>query len=262
MSAHILQTAISAARKAGEHLKKSPKVPLRERTKESSHSIVTAHDEYAQKIIMDEIRKNDPDARILSEEAEGQTPDISPPFWVIDPLDGTSYFVRGLGSYSVAIGFVDDNGVRVGVVFCPATDEMFQAERGAGAYLNGERIRVSCIADPREALFTFSHRFLRESAKSERRLEIVRTVRSVRGGGSCAQELAYLAAGRIDALIALSQGLWDYAAGSLILEEAGGRISNLTGAAPTLKYVGPKNEDILATNGLLHEWCLDRVRST
>lgn len=262
MSADILDTAILAARRAGEYLKNAPKISLQEQTKESSHSIVTVHDLEVERIIIETIRESDTDARVLSEEMEDRGAGISRPFWVIDPLDGTSYFVRGLGSYSVSIGFVDDQGVRVGVVFCPATDEMFEAERGAGAYLNGDRIRVSDIADPREALFTFSHRFLRESWKFKGRLEMVKTVRSIRGGGSCAQELAYLAAGRIDAFIALSQSLWDYAAGLRILEEAGGRISNLTGRAPSLEYVEAKSEDIVATNGLLHTWCLGRLGQT
>lgn len=250
---------MSAARKAGDYLLGvPPSEPGNEEIKESWHSIVTKEDVEAQKIIVTTLQEEDPHARILSEEMTAPA-GFSAPFWVVDPLDGTSYFVRGLASYSIAIAFVDDRGVAAGVVYCPATDELFHAERGTGAFLNGSRIRVSRIEDPRTALVAFSHRFLREITPWPGRLEMVQTVRSIRAGGSCAQELAYLASGRIDGAIALAQSPWDYAAGLLLVSEAGGEISDLAGARSIVIGADATNQDVVATNGRLHPWCLERV---
>lgn len=262
-SVRALDIAVSAARRAGEYLRGVARTASAgERIKESLHSIVTAHDIEAQKIIVTALREGDGEATIISEEMPEQDRGASdPPYWIVDPIDGTSYFARGLQGYSVSIALVDRQGLAVGVVHCPATNELFLAERGQGAFLNGDRITVSGITDPRRALLTFSHRFLREITSCPGRLEMVRSVRSIRGGGSCAQELAYLASGRIDGVIALAQSPWDYAAGMLLVTEAGGEISDAGGRRPDLMNVSAKSQDIVATNGSLHPWCLKHIQS-
>ena len=259
MKRRLVEVAASAAKRAGDYLRGAPRSESgNEEVKESWHSIVTAQDIEAQKLIVTALLEEDPRARIVSEEmAEHAHP--AGPFWLVDPIDGPSYFVRGLPSYSISIAFVDDRGVAVGVVHCPAANELFHAERGGGAFLDGRRIRASQIEDPKKALFTFSHRFLREIAPWPGRQEMVRTVRSIRAGGSCAQELAYLANGQIDGVIALSQSPWDYAAGMLLVAEAGGKISDVAGRRPDVTGVAAKSQDIVATNGLLHRWCLERI---
>ena len=254
-----IEVAMSAARKAGEYLRGVPHPePGNEKVKESRHSIVTQEDLEAQKIIVTTLREADPHARILSEEKIAHEY-LSAPFWVVDPIDGTSYFVRGLPSYSISIAFVDDRGVAAGVVHCPATNELFHAERGRGAFLNGNRISVSRIDDPKKALFTFSHRFLREITSWPGRLDMVRSVRSIRAGGSCAQDLAYLANGNIDGITALSQSAWDYAAGMLLVTEAGGEVTDLAGRKLNVTGDGAKSQDLVATNSRLHAWCLELI---
>lgn len=260
MSSDNLATALLAARRAGELLQAARPLFSEAAVKESIHSVVTPYDLAAQDVAVRSICERSPGAPIVSEELEPSTDSLVAPYWVIDPLDGTSYFIRGLQTFSVSIAYVTAAGVSVGVVFCPATNEMFHAERGGGAFCNGQPIHVSEISVASEAVLSVGHRFIRQLESRPDGVKAVKSVRSIRAGGSCAQELAYLAAGRIDAVITLAQSVWDYAAGMLLVLEACGKLSDRRDMPPLVLNVPPKSQDIIASNGRLHAWCLEHTR--
>ncbi len=255
----LLDVALEASRRAGQYLYKASRSKDDAQVKESIHSVVMPQDVRSQEIIEATILSYYSGATIIAEEAKVP---LAPPrsnVWVVDPLDGTSYFARGLSTYSVAVGYLDEHGFIVGAVYCPDSDEMFWAQRGNGTFLNGKRIHVSDTKEPAVAILTFSHSILRTADKRRWVLEMLRRVRSIRGGGSCAQDLAHLACGRIDGLLAIRQSVWDYGPAGLLVCEAGGRITRLDGSPNRVHNFEEKTEDVIATNGHLHALLLSLI---
>jgi myo-inositol-1(or 4)-monophosphatase len=176
--------------------------------------------------------------------------------WIVDPLDGTVNFVHGHPFACVSIALVDDDGPRVGVVHAPFLGEVYHATRDGGAFLNGERIRVSEVSEFRAALLATGFPFKPGKGDPTVYLQLVgamlRTTHGVRRAGAAALDLAYVACGRVDAFFEIGLAPWDVAAGLLLVTEAGGRISGWQGdGAPPLD-----TGRILASNGRIHDWLL------
>ena len=171
--------------------------------------------------------------------------------WIVDPLDGTTNFLHGVPHFAISIALERDRQPHAGVVYNPATDELFWAEKGEGAYLNDRRLRVSNRRDLSECLFAcglpFAGRPGRARALEETDRVLEKTA-GVRRFGAAALDLAYVAAGRFDAFWERGLNSWDVAAGAIIVREAGGLVSEIEG--------GPKflaSGSILAANSEIHE---------
>jgi len=217
-------------------------------TKAHRHDPVTIYDRAADRAIAEVLRAADPRVGIVSEESTH--PGSAGASWVVDPLDGTNNFLRGVPDFAVSIALVDDQGPRVACVYDPLRDELFTAARGAGAERNGAQIRVSDQASLDGAALGVGF-----STEPDRRALTIRqlpaflgSARSLRIVGSAALDLAYVAAGRFDAAWYLSLHDWDIAAGRLLVTEAGGRVTDLRGAP----LISALEGGILASNGTLH----------
>lgn len=203
------------------------------RIEHKSHHIdlVTEIDKEAEAFLLDQIRRHFPEHAIVAEET-GTYGDLTGPRWYVDPLDGTVNFAHGIPIFTVSLAFADDQGVRLGVVYDPMQDELFAAERGKGAWLNGRPVRVSqtqTLADsllitgfPYDA-WTNPDNNLNHFAAFALRTQGVRRL------GSAALDMCYVAAGRADGFWELRLNPWDVAAGSLIAQEAGAVVTDLRG---------------------------------
>lgn len=218
--------------------------------KSSAIDLVTEIDRGAEALIVEAIRAHFPDHSILAEEG-GSLPGVSTHRWVIDPLDGTTNFVHGLPIYSVSIALEIDGLATVGVVYHPSLDECFVSVRGRGASLNGRAIRVSATPTLDESLvatgFPYDVRETQDTNLPEYEA-FTRRSRIVRELGSAAITLAWVAAGRLDGFWELRLGPWDVAAGALLVEEAGGRVTDLGG-----EPVDTTAPAVVASNGSIHE---------
>lgn len=245
----MLETAIHAARQAGQVLLDLYRQPHQVHSK-GLRDISTEADLAAERIVMDLIRADCPGARFCSEEtANGPLADGDGPVWYIDPLDGTTNYARGLPMWCVSIAMAQRGVVQCGVVYDPLVGDLFAAERGGGATLNGARLRVSQRASLAEATILVDwprNQTLRErNARMVARLAPL--VDSVRSRGCAAQTLCCVAAGWAEAYFQYTLQPWDVAAGVLILEEAGGRVTDLQGRPWSLEQ-----KDWLCTNGPIH----------
>lgn len=206
----------------------------------------------AEKVIVKELRRAYPDYGVLGEEG-GHQPGRNPRFqWVIDPLDGTSNYLRGFPHYCVSIALVDNGEPVDAVIFDPIRNDLFTASRGAGAVLNDKRIRV---AERKELAGTVVGTGFppRERARASAQLKCVDALlvhaEDVRRTGSAALDLAYVACGRMDAYFEAGVKAWDIAAGVLLVREAGGRVCDFRGAnAARMDERGPEALQVVAGN--------------
>ncbi len=244
------RVAIDAACAAGRLLMAELPRPRRIAYKGTPTNLVTEMDARAEELIVDRLLAAFPDDGILAEERGAQA-GRSGRRWIIDPLDGTTNYAHGLPVYAVSIGLVVERRVELGVVYDPSRDELYVGERGHGATVNDRSLAVSATATlDRSLLATGFPSNIRETRDTNLReyAAFALRCRGVRRMGSATLDLAWLAAGRFDAFWELSLGPWDVAASSLFIEEAGGRITDLTG--------GPLDLDapaVVASNGRIHE---------
>jgi len=254
----IKRTALAAAKKAGKAVLKEYKNFNRETVKlKARHEIVTRADLLSEKIILGEIRKNFPEHGILSEETGLSPAKGNEDFlWIIDPLDGTTNFSMHNPLWCVSIALARGREIVLGVVYAPVLEELYAAEKGGGAFRNGEKIKVS--ARSRKALHAFCHG--REDKDIKRALKYYRKQKlsglDCRQMGSAAIELAYVAGGRIESLMIPGANLWDVAAGALLAREAGGKVTDFAGKEWNLE-----SKDILASNGVVHKELLKVIKS-
>ncbi|MBI1870170.1 MAG: inositol monophosphatase [Chlamydiae bacterium] len=191
---------------------------------------VTDIDRGSEKKIVAAIRRHFPDHAIMAEESYAKAKrNFHKPLWIIDPLDGTTNFIHGLPVFAVSIGVWIEGKIILGVVFDPNRNELFSAERGKGAFLNHQRIHVSQTKKLKETLLATGFPFRSEEVLDDY-LKIFKAlcpqVSGIRRGGSAALDLAYVACGRFDGFWELGLQPWDIAAGWLLIEEAGGKVSN------------------------------------
>lgn len=244
-----LETAIDLCRAAGDILNY-----YADRDKlvefKGHANLVTIADKKSEELIIGGILSRYPSHSILAEES-GATQSGAPVKWIIDPLDGTTNFAHGYPFYCVSIAVEEKGEIVCGAVYDPVREEMFSAARGAGAYRNGERLKVSNVDRLSQALLItgFPYNFRERLDTVIRQFgKFLVASQAVRRGGSAALDLCYVASGRLDGFWELYLQPWDTAAGHVILEEAGGRVTDFKGG-PFSIY----NKETLASNGLLHD---------
>ncbi len=244
--------AISMAREAGRILRRRFRTAVRVTVKGPA-DIVTATDEESQALIVRRILRKFPAHGILAEEGLDATAGTEWR-WIVDPLDGTKNFAHGLPSFCVSIAAERDGRAEVGVVLDPVHDELFVAVRGCGAWRNGRPIRVSEARDLGQAFLGtgLPHRVRRFAGSVGRTFTRFATLSlGVRDRGAGALDLCYVACGRFDGYWEIDQSPWDIAAGGLIVEEAGGRMSTFRGG-PFDIFAG----ETVASNGKIHDQIL------
>jgi myo-inositol-1(or 4)-monophosphatase len=254
-NSRYLQVAIAAAKEAGriqmEHYGHSHPVEYK-----GEFNPVTEVDRLCEQAILKMILDVFPEHDILTEESpfEGKG---SPWRWIIDPIDGTTNYFHGFPCFCVSIGLEVEGEVNLGVVYLPTLHELFHAERGKGAFLNSERITVSGIDRLDRSLlctgFPYDvHRHVDFYLRYFRQF-MVKSF-GIRRPGSAAIDLSYLAAGRFDGFWEFKLHAWDVAAASLLITEAGGKVTDFQGR-PFNIY----SEEILASNGLIHQQMLQAI---
>jgi myo-inositol-1(or 4)-monophosphatase len=254
--AMLKQTLIEAAEAGAVVLKEFFRQPFKISNKEGINNLVTEADHKSEEVIFSVIRKNFPDHYLLSEET-GAIEQESNYKWIIDPIDGTVNFANGIPICCVSIGLEVDGVVEMGAVYNPFIEEFFFAQRGYGATLNEEPIHVSNKKEVvTSCLVTgFPYTYLdMPNGPLEVFSKLIRSGVPVRRLGSAALDLCWVAAGRFDGFYEHQLNAWDSAAGSLIVEEAGGRVSDLRGNPYNLYQPG-----IVATNGKIHNELLKWV---
>ncbi|WP_070970676.1 inositol-1-monophosphatase [Vibrio sonorensis] len=229
----MLNIAIRAARKAGNHIAKSLENAEKiESSQKGTNDFVTNVDKEAEALIIDVIKSSYPDHSIVAEEnglIEGKDNEVQ---WIIDPLDGTTNFVKGLPHFSVSIAVRIKGKTEVACVYDPMLNELFTAQRGSGAQLNNARIRVTPIKDLQGAVLATGFPY-KQKQHSESYLKILSSLfvecADFRRTGSAALDLCYVAAGRVDGFFELGLKPWDLAAGELIAREAGAIVTDFAG---------------------------------
>ncbi len=199
-------------------------------TKSNAFDLVTKFDKDAEEIFFTYLERYFPDIPFFSEESGKLWTGKKNRFWVIDPLDGTTNYVKGIPMFATSLALVEDGKPILGVIYDPARDEMFWAEKGKGAYLNGSPIKVSSHRELLGAILstTFSHESILRKKNSAYFQYLYKYAQSIRAIGTSALSLAYTAAGRFDAYWTFSVSLWDIAAGAILVKEAKGEYSTLS----------------------------------
>jgi myo-inositol-1(or 4)-monophosphatase len=227
----MLNTAVKAARRAGGVINRATRnLDILTVRAKSANDFVSEVDHEAERAIVDTLRAAYPDHAILAE--EGGATGHSDYVWIVDPLDGTTNFLHGFPQYAVSIGLMHRGVLNQAVVYDPSRNDLFTASRGRGAFLNDQRIRVSRRTRLSDALLGTGFPF-RQFAHIDTYLAILREVMEkapgVRRPGAAALDLAYVAAGRLDAFWEFGLSPWDMAAGALLIIEAGGLVGDLEG---------------------------------
>ena len=219
---------------------------------------VTASDKKVEKILIEELQKARPDYSILSEEI-GQITKDEKLKWIIDPIDGTANFLHGIPHFAISVALEKDKEIICGIIYDPIKDEMFLAEKGNGAYLNNQRIRVSARSKLKECIiFTGGPRLNykdRDLSLLEYKRFSSKVLTPIRKMGSAALDMAYVAAGRCDGFWPRNLNYWDIAAGIILVKEAGGFVTDFVGND---KFV--ENENILATNSRINEEMIEVLK--
>jgi len=246
---------LRAARDAGEVLRRRFRTNLMVRTK-GPQDIVTEADLEAQATIVKRLNRRFPDHGILAEEGLDTAPGAEWR-WILDPLDGTKNFSRGIPTFCVSIAAEQEGRMKVGIVHDPLLKETFLGVAGHGAWLNGEPLEVSRVSRLKAAFLATGvpHRVQQFSTLVTKTFgKFATRALCVRGRGAGALDLCYVACGRLDGYWELDQSPWDVAAGSLILTEAGGRLSNFSGG-PFDIFEG----ETVASNGRIHRQILEVI---
>lgn len=252
--------AMQAAMEAGELLKKGFGSSFEITSKPGDQNLVTEYDKRSESLIIAHLSRHFPDHAFLAEETHPHNPEtLSSVLWIIDPLDGTVNFAHNVPVFSVSIAAFSEGNIVSGVIYQPMTDELFIAERGRGSYLNGKPCQVSKNRDLKKTLMATG--FPYNAAENplgciDQFAYMTRQGVPIRRLGSAALDLAYLAAGRFDVYWEVSLHPWDIAAGQLIVEEAGGKVTGYQGEARDLFSTDP----VLATNGLFHEEMISKLK--
>jgi myo-inositol-1(or 4)-monophosphatase len=255
----IEKVAIRAARAAGRiHLKRLNHTNISR--KSNPIDLVTEADYEAEAAVMDVLQRAFPDHTILTEEGSGSSEAASEHRWIIDPLDGTTNFAHGFPQFCVSICYERRGRIQLGVILDVFKRELFVARRGAGASLNRKPIGVSHVRALEMSLlatgFPYDRRERRRFYLCFWEAFMMRT-HGVRRTGSAALDLAWVACGRVDAFWEFGLKPWDVAAGSLLVEEAGGHVSNMDGS---MLDIGAAQ--IVASNGRLHQQMIETLAAT
>ncbi|XP_060901539.1 inositol monophosphatase 1 [Labrus mixtus] len=234
---NAMDHGVAAARRAGEVVREALKGDRTVMTKSSSVDLVTQTDQKVEKLIIQSVKEKYPTHRFIGEEsvAEGEPCVLTDePTWIIDPIDGTTNFVHAFPFIAVSIGFSVNKQVEFGVVYSCLEDKMFTARRGKGAFCNGEPLQVSDQKDIKQSIIATEFGSNRDPETVERIFSSMRNivtipVHGVRGAGTAAINMCLVASGCVEAYYEIGIHVWDIAAGSLIVSEAGGVLMDVEG---------------------------------
>jgi len=254
---HLLQLAQTAAERAASYIRgvERPSDP-QGWTHKGARDFVTEVDRTAERIIADILLTAEPNGQMVGEE-------LSPKVvtdglvWIVDPLDGTTNFLHDFSSYAVSIAAAVDGIIEAGVVLHVTRNESYTASRGGGAWRGGRRLKVSAIQDPGFALIGTGFPFKDESRLEEYQRQFGRVavaVSGIRRPGAAALDLADVAAGRFDGFWEQHLSAWDIAAGTLLIREAGGIVTDFSG-----RDIGIEHTGVVAGNPLIHQWLLETL---
>jgi myo-inositol-1(or 4)-monophosphatase len=221
--------------------------------------LVTEVDHESEVFLLGEVQKDFPGHHIFSEES-GVIQGNDQHIWYIDPLDGTVNYAHHIPIFCVSIAYASQGSLHLGAVYDPMRDEMFSAERGQGAYLNGQPIQVSSVTELQKSLLVTGFPYNAWNTPQDNFANFVKfgkLSQGVRRLGSAALDLCYVAVGRFDGFWELALNPWDVAAGGLICEEAGARVTNVGGGAD---YLSPPQSIIACTPGI-HSRMLDELHT-
>jgi myo-inositol-1(or 4)-monophosphatase len=254
---NLLQLAQTAAERAASYIRsvERPADPSGW-TLKGARDFVTEVDRTAERIIADILLTAEPDGRMVGEEL---SPEVVTDglVWIVDPLDGTTNFLHDFPSYAVSIAAAVDGVLEAGVVFHVTRNEGFTASRGGGAWSGERRLRVSATQDPTFTLIGTGFPFKEGSRLQEYLSQLGRVAGSVSGirrPGAAALDLADVAAGRFDGFWEQHLSAWDIAAGTLLIREAGGVVTDFTG-----RDIGIEHTGVVAGNPSIHEWLLETL---
>jgi myo-inositol-1(or 4)-monophosphatase len=256
-----LKFAIETARRAGRELQRLAHRHHIVGHKKTDIDLVTEADLASEQLIVNAIRQRFPDHTILSEEGLGDLQTVAGKMrclWVVDPLDGTVNYAHGFPVWGVSLALVERGRAVLGVTYDPLLDEVFWAEQGQGAWLNGERLHVSAGSRLKDALVATGFAYERATLDDNNLAEfsmVMPGVQGVRRAGAAILDLAYVASGRLDAYWEMHLQPWDWAAGWLLVEEAGGIVTDMRG-----KSWGLSTDNMVASNGLLHDELLSILK--
>lgn len=258
----MLRIAINAARAAGKIIDRAFRdVEVLPVEKKSVNDFVTAIDRASEKAVIDTIKAAHPNHRFIGEEFGIHGPKDAEYEWIIDPLDGTTNFVRGIPQFAVSIACRHKGRLEHGVIYDPVKNEEFTASRGQGAALNGRKIRVSANKSLTGSLLVTGIPFTSETIEyidgynALSKNLLLKNTAGIRRPGAASLDLAYLAAGRFDGFWELNLKPWDIAAGVLLVREAGGLVSDLSGGET---YMAKGN--ILCANPKIYREMLPLVK--
>ncbi len=253
-----LIVALEVAQQAGRLIRDNFGKLIEEHIAQKSFSdFVTKIDIESEQLIITNLNKHFPNHQIMAEESSKKYIDTEY-LWIIDPLDGTTNFIHSFPFVAVSIALMYRGELILGVVHDPLRSETFYAEKGSGAYLNGKRIRVSSISDPFYSLiatgFPFRHKeYIENYIKIFNKMLYL--VNDLRRAGAAAIDLAYVACGRVDGFFEYALNTWDVAAGIILIEEAGGKVSDFDGKSNCL-FTG----NIIAGNSFIHKFLADNLK--
>ncbi|MBZ0293426.1 MAG: inositol monophosphatase [Anaerolineae bacterium] len=249
-------TVTGIAYQAGQEVMRYFNQPHELETKGSAFDFATEADVASERLISDALLAAFPDHHLVGEEGGGRgaPAESAEYFWFVDPIDGTSNFASGIPFFSISIALTDRAGdLLVGVVYNPVAQKVFSAERGQGATLNGQPLQVSGNTALDQAMLCSGFPYDRSNPRYNinRWMAFLPLARGLRRFGSAALELCWVAAGRLDGYWEGPLNYWDYYAGMLIVQEAGGKVSDYAGGKP--------QAEILASNGHLHDQMLQII---
>lgn len=249
---NLIEAAKETALEAGALLKEGFGTSYQIQTKWGQQNLVTEYDIASQKLILSKIKGYFPTHQFLAEEEDINDPPSDEIRWIVDPLDGTVNFAHNIPLFSVSIAAAKGNEILAGVVYQPMLEELYIAEKGSGAYLNGHKLAVSASSSFEKVMLSTG--FPYDVAQNplgciDRFAKMARLGSPIRRMGVASLDLAYIAAGRFDIFWEAGLQPWDMAAGKLLIEEAGGKVTLYDGSEhPIYQYL-----PLLATNGHLHE---------
>lgn len=251
----MIETAIKAAKIAGEKLEYYFETLLEHEEKEDK-SFVTKADKEADELIINLIKEKFPSHQIITEE-NGTIGEKNEYTWVIDPLDGTLNFTRGIPLFATSIAVIKNGDPIISVVYNPITNTLFQAEKGKGAFWNGEKMQVSDIEKIEESIISMGR--ARDPENKAKTLgfynKFYGKLKSQRVLGTAALELAFVASGRLEGFISVGLNSWDTYGGVLLIVEAGGKVTDYSG-----KDWDSSMKHFFASNGKVHEKVLDLIK--
>lgn len=219
-------------KEAGTNIRASFETTLNIETKTNANDLVTNIDKDTEKYFVKQIKEVFPEHRIFGEEGMGNTiQDLKGIVWIIDPIDGTVNFIHQQRNFAISLAIYEDGVGKVGIIYDVVHDELYHAIKGEGAYLNENKLEPLNEVSVEKAIVSMNASWVLKNDIIDPAVlaNLVNDVRGTRSYGSAAIEMAYVATGRIDAYITMRLAPWDYAAGAILIEEAGGKVSDIFG---------------------------------